>query len=311
MTPVQDLSANPNQNPTPPRVQPSGEVILRYPEGATYGDPNLGTLFFSARPQPLPSFTPGLLSSLRQAADDARALIRHDLAEQGTSNWKNLVISSEWPGVFSLGGDLSLFVDAIRAQDREGITRYATECVELIYNWSRALDLPATSITLLEGTAQGGGLEMALASNLVVAERGVQLGFPETTFGLFSGMGALHYMSQRISMGEAQKIFLSGKYFTAEEFHERGLIDVLAEPGEGHHALLDILRDSDRKRHAREAVRLVRGQVNPVRYEDLLATVHYWVDAALTLSERELKLMERILKRQRHKLIDPQSESRD
>jgi DSF synthase len=290
--------------PVFPASQPLREIVKSYTEGSMYGDADLGALFFSMNPSPLPSYTPGLLESIRQAADDARTLINDDIARDGYSLWKYIVVTSAYSKIFSLGGDLGLFIDLIRKRDREGLFEYGKSCVDLTYHWSRSLDLPITGISLIEGTAQGGGLEMALASNLIVAERGATMGFPEVSFGLFAGMGAMHFMSQRITPGEAQQIFLSGKVYSAEEFHERGLIDVLVETGEGQQAVLDIIRDTDRRRHAREAIRRIRTQQTPVVYEHLIDTVSYWADAALTLSERELSLMERIVKTQRRKLAN-------
>lgn len=283
-------------------TQPVQEVNHQYAEGTLFGDPNLGALFFTMQPNPLPCYTPGLLQSIADAANDVRALINKNLEQDGHTPWHYVVVNSAYPQIFNLGGDLGLFVEMIRNRDHEGLYNYGKACVDLTYRWSRSLDLPITGISLIDGTAQGGGLEMALASNIIVAERGALLGFPETNFGLFAGMGAMHFMSQRVSPGEAQQLFLSGKLYNSEEWYERGLIDVLAEPGKGNQAVLDLLRDTDRRRHAREAIRRIRVQQTPVNYDHLLETVSYWAEAALTMSERELGLMERIRKAQTRKL---------
>lgn len=285
-----------------PVTQPTEEFQKHYAEGAMYGDGNLGALFFTMFPNPLPSYTPGLLKSIGEAAGDARALINHDMAALGYNRWKYIVVNSQYPGIFNLGGDLELFVNYIRNRDYDGLLDYGKQCVDLTYQWSRSLDLPVMCISLVQGTAQGGGLEMALASNLVIAERGVKVGYPETTFGLFAGMTGYHVLADNLGHAKAKQIFLSGKSYDAEEFHEMGLIDILAEKGEGHHAVLDVIRDKDGKGRAREAIRRMRTEQRPLNHDHLIETVTYWADAAMSLSEKELGLMERIIKAQKRKL---------
>ena len=57
----------------------------------------------------------------------------------------------------------------------------------------------------------GGGFEAALAGNVLVAERGTRLGFPEVLFGLFPGMGAYTLLRRRVDAVTAEKIILNAK----------------------------------------------------------------------------------------------------
>jgi len=99
------------------------------------------------------------------------------------------VLASRIPGIFSLGGDLLHFSKLIEARDREGLIRYGIDCVDLVYWTSVGYNLPVTTIALVQGTAQGGGFEAALAAHVIVAERQCRFGFPEVMFNLFPGMG--------------------------------------------------------------------------------------------------------------------------
>ncbi len=94
-------------------------------------------------------------------------------------------------------------------------------------------------IAAIEGFAVGGGLEMALACDLIVASRGAKLGLPEVTRGLVPLGGALVRLPRRIPYHAAMKMALTGELISAERADELGLLATLAEPGD---ALADACR---------------------------------------------------------------------
>jgi enoyl-CoA hydratase len=87
-------------------------------------------------------------------------------------------------------------------------------------------------IAAVEGFALAGGLEIALACDIIVAGRDARLGIPEVGVGLFAGAGALWRLPRRVGVGQANVMALTGKPVDAEEGHRIGLVDRLAEPGE-------------------------------------------------------------------------------
>jgi enoyl-CoA hydratase len=86
-------------------------------------------------------------------------------------------------------------------------------------------------IAAIEGFALAGGLEMALACDVIVASREAKLGIPEVGVGLFAGAGALLRLPRRVGQGQAALLALTGKPISGEEGHRIGLVDRLAEPG--------------------------------------------------------------------------------
>src|SRR5882724_2810391 len=86
-------------------------------------------------------------------------------------------------------------------------------------------------VAAVEGFALAGGLEIALACDLIVAGRGARLGIPEVGVGLFAGAGALLRLPRRVGVGAATLLALTGQPNDAEEAHRLGLVDRLAEPG--------------------------------------------------------------------------------
>jgi enoyl-CoA hydratase len=86
-------------------------------------------------------------------------------------------------------------------------------------------------IAAIEGFAVAGGLEIALACDLIVASREAKLGVPEVKRSLVAAGGALLRLPQRVGHGAAMKLVLTGDPVTAEEGALLGLVDVVAEPG--------------------------------------------------------------------------------
>ena len=93
-------------------------------------------------------------------------------------------------------------------------------------------------IAAVEGFALAGGLEVALACDLIVAARGVRLGIPEAKRGLFAAGGALLRLPQRVGHGKAMELALTAEPIDAEEASGLGLVDRLAEPGHAHEEAL-------------------------------------------------------------------------
>lgn len=256
-----------------------------------------GTVWCYMSPQPRPCFTPRLLDEIKRLPELLLAQGFCQPAAAGRPGF--IVFASRMPGIFNLGGDLGLFRQLIHTRDRESLRAYAIACIQASYGVTTGFDLPVTTVSLIQGTALGGGMEGALAANLVVAERGVQMGLPEVLFNLFPGMGAYSFLSRRLGATETERVILSGKTWRAEELHELGVIDMLAEPGEGE----DLVRNYIAERRRRSpntmlALQQVRRAVNPVTYEELEEIALIWVDAALRLSERDLKIMERLVRSQ-------------
>jgi enoyl-CoA hydratase len=87
-------------------------------------------------------------------------------------------------------------------------------------------------IAAVEGFAVAGGLEVALACDLIVAARGAKLGIPEVKRSLVAAGGALLRLPRRIPYHVAMELALTGDTFTAERAAELGLVNRLAEPGQ-------------------------------------------------------------------------------
>ena len=261
-------------------------------------EPDSGVVWVCMKPSGRACITPGLLRELRRY-------------QQGLVRWGGKYISGNklYPveyqvttsgikDVFNYGGDLELFLHSITDNDRDALIKYGISCIDVVYANATNYNLPITTISLVSGDALGGGLEGALSSGIVVAECGVKMGFPEIMFNLFPGMGAYNFLCRRVSPSVARKVITSGQVYTSEEFYEMGIVDLLAEKGKGVEVVDSFIRKHKRNRNGYCAFDLASQQVHPVSYESLYNVVKIWVDAAMRLTSKDLKIMERLAKAQ-------------
>jgi DSF synthase len=261
-------------------------------------DPEFGVLWGFMNPRPRPTFNAHLLAELRGYVDSIvqpGGLIWQDGAEHAI---RYAVIASKVPGIFNLGGDLALFREAIANRDRELLVQYGRKCVDNLFPWSRNCDLPLTTISLVQGDALGGGFECALSASVLVAEESARMGFPEILFNLFPGMGAYSFLARKVGRRTTEELVTSGNIYTARQLYDMGVVDVLAPDGAGEIALHSYIRKHSRAPNGRRAIEMVRREVEPVTHDELMRVVNIWADTALRLTERDLRLMERLVRAQ-------------
>ena len=271
---------------------------LQFPQVEIRYDAEHGVIWGLMDPRPRPSFNTQLLAQLRGYIDAIVDNGGHVLAEGRQCKVHYAVIASKVPGVFNLGGDLSMFRDAIRRGDRRTLTRYGEQCVDNLYPWSRNCDLPLTTVSLVQGDALGGGFECALASSVLIAEESARMGFPEILFNLFPGMGAYSFLLRRVGRRVTEELITSGNIYSARQLYDMGIVDVLAPEGAGEAALHSYVRKHAKAANGRRGIERVRQEMDPVTREELMRVVEVWADAALRLTERDLRMMERLVRAQ-------------
>jgi len=89
------------------------------------------------------------------------------------------------------------------------------------------MEVPQPVVVGIQGPALGGGLELALAGDLLVASEEAVLGFPEVSLGIIPAAGGTQRLAQRASLGIARKWILTAKQFTAHDALADGVIDAV------------------------------------------------------------------------------------
>ena len=250
------------------------------------------------QPKARPVFNLQLLEELRSFHGELEE--RNGLTwDDGVARQVNyLVLGSKVPGIYNLGGDLGLFREAITRKDREQLMMYGRKCIDNLYPWSRNLELPLTTVALVAGDALGGGFECALSASVLIAEESARMGFPEVLFNLFPGMGAYSFLSRKIGRRMTEELMTGGNIYSARQLYDMGVVDVLAPDGVGEQAVYSFIRKHSKAANGRRAIETVRREVEPVTREELMRVVEIWADAALRLTERDLRMMDRLVRAQ-------------
>lgn len=275
----------------------SGHVSTGYQTLEVSHEPRAGIVWCYLNAPGRACFTPRMLRELKSLFTDITSICESGQCA-GENPVEYLVIASKTPGVFNLGGDLSLFINCIEQHNREGLMEYGLACVDMVYLNSTLAELPICNIALLQGQTLGGGFEAALSFSHIIAEDQSVAGFPEIMFNMFPGMGAYSIVSRRLGDAAAERLILSGKSYAAAELHGMGLIHEVCAEGDGETAVRRFIDKNKRTRNGFLALQKVRRRCSSLDYQELRDVVSIWTDAALNISRRDLQLMRKLVNAQ-------------
>jgi len=168
------------------------------------------TLTFSAEEERKP---PTLDLDVLDRLEDILERIKEDLGEL-----RAVVIRSNSEKYFIVGANL----DALAQLDAQRIVPWVQRG-HAVFNQIAEFPLPV--IAWVEGFALGGGLELALACDLILATDNARLGQPEAKLGLVSGWGGSHRLPRRVGLGKAKEMFFTGQIMDAHNAYNFGLVD--------------------------------------------------------------------------------------
>ncbi len=152
--------------------------------------------------------------------DALSAALRDVSPDDGT----RAVILSGAGGTFCAGMDLK----ERAGFDDERLADQHRRIVELI---GLVRELPVPVIAAVEGFALGGGFELALACDLVVAARDAQFGLPEVSVGIFPGGGGVRLLTWAVGAARARDLVLTGRRVSAVEAEAWGIVARSTPPG--------------------------------------------------------------------------------
>lgn len=275
-------------------IKPQSE----FSQFTTRYEPETGSIWCWMQPEPRPCLNTTLIDELFLLQQQLTTTYNK---QQAGTVWpfRHLILASNIPGIYNLGGDLGLFKQYITQGDDDKLRDYAYKTIDLLVRNINNLDLPITTVSLVQGQALGGGFETALSCDTIIAERSSQLGFPEILFNLFPGMGAYNLLARRIGSALAERIILSGETYTAAELYDMGVVDVLAEDGQGIQATKDYMKSHNQSHNTIRSMKKIRQIVHPITRQTLYDIVDIWVEAAMDLSEKDLTKMDRLLQLQK------------
>src|SRR5690348_3072409 len=261
-------------------------------------DDDTSTMYWWMKPTPRPCFNREFLEEVEQFESRLQlhqGWIRHLGRE---CKVENAVFGSRVPGVFNLGGDLAMFIQAILRKDRQTLAHYGRMCVNNMHRRVTGFGSEIATYSLVQGKAFGGGFECALASEFIIAEKSATMSFPEVLFNMFPGMGALTLLGRKIGLRKAEEIIMSGQVYTAQQMHDYGVVDFVTEDGNGLAFTSAMINSRQRKRNSYRAMSAAKREFLPANLAEMKSVVSVWVDAAMRLETRDLRMMARLVRAQ-------------
>ncbi|MFD5029461.1 enoyl-CoA hydratase/isomerase family protein [Streptomyces sp. NPDC058220] len=201
--------------------------------GIRYGEYIVVHRLDSGRVAELVLDRPGRMNAVSAELGASLAAATADLADDSSVGVTVITSSSE--RAFCVGADL---------KERNGFTEADRKAARPVSRaaYAGVLALPMPAIAAVRGYALGGGYEIALSCDVIVADPGATIGLPETTVGVIPGGGGTQLLPRRVGAAAAAHLIFSGRRVPAAEARDLGLVDFLAPAGEARAMALDIAR---------------------------------------------------------------------
>ena len=178
------------------------------------------------------------------------------------------IITSARPGGFSVGGDLKeLYNNALNLPPKKRVAGLR-KFIERIHKVANAIDAaPFITLAAVHGLCMGGGLELALLCDLIVADKMARFGFPELRLGFIPGFGGIPRLRRDVGNSFIRDLLFTGRTVKAEAGHQAGLISHLA--GEGY--ALEVARSMAQQitKFDPEARIAAKKFIKPIPYQEL------------------------------------------
>jgi DSF synthase len=247
----------------------------------------------------LQNFTPELVQEFRGLVEELHDRRKH----QPVPHYA--VVQSADPDYFSMGGDLRFFRDCIQRGDAATLRDYSMRCLDLLLAWNGRFKDTTTSVALVQGRALGGGFEMALGMDYLIAEEHSSFGFPEIMFGLFPCTGAMGLLASRIGPRNAERMMTNKKVYTAAELYDMGLVDEICPTGQGELAVERFIGNHASRMKARLKVQQSRARHETLAHAEGVRIVEDWVETAMCLSPEERRSMDMLIMMQAREAAMP------
>jgi enoyl-CoA hydratase/carnithine racemase len=194
-------------------------------------------------------------------ANEARALIIHSTQKAG----------------FSAGADLRELFQRGQQVDRSAALRGVREFLERIHAVMNTIDAASlTTIAAVHGVTFGGGFELALVCDIIVADRMARFCFPELRLGLIPGFGGIPRLKRDLGNAVVRDLLLTGRSFNVMKAQQIGLVSQIAAEGEA----LRVARTTASQvgKFDKRTAAAAKAFVKPIPYEELKREIDIFCD---------------------------------
>ncbi len=188
-----------------------------------------------------------------------------------------LILYSTQKAGFSAGADLRELFQRGQELEKSAALRGVREFLERIHAVMNVLDAtPLTTIAAVHGVTFGGGFELALACDIIIADRMARFCFPELRLGLIPGFGGIPRLKRDLGNAVVRDLLLTGRSFNVMKAQQIGLVSQIAAEGEA----LRVARGTASQvgKFDRRTAAAAKAFVKPIPYDELKREIDIFCD---------------------------------
>jgi len=188
-----------------------------------------------------------------------------------------LILHSSLAAGFSAGADLRELYCRSQGMEKTAGARGVRDFLERIHAVMNTIDvLPLTTIAAVHGVTFGGGFELALVCDLIIADRMARFCFPELRLGLIPGFGGIPRLKRDLGNAVVRDLLLTGRSFNVMKAQQIGLVSQIAAEGEA----LRVARATASQvgKFDRATAAAAKKFVKPIPYEELKREIDIFCD---------------------------------
>jgi DSF synthase len=276
------------------------EISMRY-------DPKMEAIWIYGNPQNCPCLSASFLKQYHDVQLGLIEYFKHSNMSPKTPV-KFLVYASQYPDVYSYGGDLEAIIEVIKSRKRKNVEQCAQFAIKNMYLNAMNLNLPIQTITLVEGVAMGGGFEGALPFNAIIAEEQSTFGLQQMRFNMLPGSGIYSFLARKVGMQKADEIITDSKIYSANDLYDMGIVTKVAQQSNGVQETNKYMKDYRRSFNAMQAFHKARLYYHPFEFSELEYMAELWVGTIMDIDLPNLKMLQKIAdgqKQQRLATVQP------
>ena len=185
------------------------------------------------------------VATIRLERPEALNAISGALAEELTRALRETSSDNDiWVVVLTGAGEKAFCVGAdLKERSTFSIEQFHANRAQIRGLFKALRAVPQPTIAAVFGFALGGGFELALSCDLIVAAEGTQLGLPEVRVGLLPAAGGTQLLPRRVGTAKAKELIMLGRRFTAEQGHDLGLVTRVVRGVELYASALDLAHE--------------------------------------------------------------------
>jgi enoyl-CoA hydratase/carnithine racemase len=179
-----------------------------------------------------------------------------------------LVIHSQQKAGFCAGADLRELYQRSQQMEKSAAIRGVRDFLERIHSVMNRIDAsPLTTIAAVHGVTFGGGFELALVCDLIVADKMARFCFPELRLGLVPGFGGIPRLKRDLGNAVVRDLLLTGRSFNATKAQQIGLVSQVVAEGE----VLRVARGTaaQLQKFDRKTAAAAKKFIKPIPYDEL------------------------------------------